>query len=55
MAKFTRFDPRNKKRNKHKQKSKDGLNTKRIRYVGKEYEYSEEKDVYTQRDQSRLR
>lgn len=35
MAKYTRFDPRNKKRNKHKVRVKQALNEKKIRYVGK--------------------
>lgn len=30
MAKFKRFDPRNKKANTHKRKSKDAMNRKRI-------------------------
>jgi len=33
MAKFKRFDPRNKKANQHKRKSKDGFQFKRIKFV----------------------
>jgi len=38
MAKYTRFDPRNKKRNKHKNRVKQGLNDKKIHIVGKTYD-----------------
>ena len=41
MAKYTRFDPRNKKRNKHKERVKQGLNDKKIHYVGKQNECRE--------------
>lgn len=34
MAKYTRFDPRNKKRNKHKNRVKFGLNEKKQHDVG---------------------
>jgi hypothetical protein len=33
MAKFTRFDPRNKKANKHKRRAKDGTQFKRIKDI----------------------
>lgn len=42
MAKYTRFDPRNKKRNKHKIRTKLGKNEKRIHYVGSKRERIEE-------------
>ena len=53
MAKYTRFDPRNKKRNKHKDRVKNAMNTKRIHYVGKDSEYESE-DFYTQRELAKL-
>jgi hypothetical protein len=43
MAKFTRFDPRNKKANKNKAKSQDGYSPKRNR-KSKEYESLYEQD-----------
>jgi hypothetical protein len=55
MAKYTRFDPRNKKRNKHKDRVKDALNTKRIHYVGKEKEYDESEDFYSSAELAKLR
>ena len=35
MAKYTRFDPRNKKANQHKRKTKEGSTFKRIKDVEK--------------------
>jgi hypothetical protein len=49
MAKFTRFDPRNKKANQKKRRNKDGDAPKRIRHVTKGKKrnepYSIEKDI----------
>jgi len=43
MAKYTRFDPRNKKRNKHKNRVKFAMNEKKIHDVGKKkYDYEQE-------------
>ena len=41
MAKYTRFDPRNKKRNKHKNRVKQSGSEKKIRFVGKQSELDE--------------
>lgn len=41
MAKYTRFDPRNKKKNRHKQRVKEGYNLPKIHLV--------EKDIKEQR------
>lgn len=43
MAKFKRFDPRNKKADKHKRRTKDGSSFKRIKQV--DYE---KQDIRTQ-------
>lgn len=43
MAKYSRFDPRNKKRNNHKNRVKQGLNEKKLHDVGKpKYEREQE-------------
>lgn len=42
MAKYTRFDPRNKKRNNHKNRVKQALNEKKIHNVGKRNDYEQE-------------
>ena len=45
MAKYSRFDPRNKKRNKHKDMAKNGSRDKRIHLVDKDARYY---DAYEQ-------
>ena len=46
MAKYTRFDPRNKKANKHKQRTKEGSKFKRIKHVETKGKlYHEQKEV----------
>jgi hypothetical protein len=51
MAKFNRFDPRNKKANKHKQKASSGSQFKRIKEVVKKGKaYYETEAVRTQGD-----
>jgi len=47
MAKFRRFDPRNKKANSHKNKSKNGMSFKRIKFIEKKVNY-DEKTIRTQ-------
>lgn len=44
MAKFRRFDPRNKKANTHKRRTKDGYNMKRIHKVR-----ADEKELYDEK------
>lgn len=45
MAKYTRFDPRNKKRNKHKNRVKFAMNEKKIHNVGKNRDYYEQEAI----------
>lgn len=47
MAKYTRFDPRNKKRNRTKIRTKLGLNIKKIHHVGKVKDYDEVESIQT--------
>ena len=47
MAKFRRFDPRNKKANTHKRRAKDG-DFKRMKQVEKQGDYDDEKIVQPQ-------
>jgi len=42
MAKFSRYDPRNKKSGKHKQLTKEGLRFKRIKEPVKKGKYNDE-------------
>lgn len=51
MAKFSRFDPRNKKSGKHKQRVKEGSSFKKIKeLVKKGKKYYESEDFRTQGD-----
>ena len=51
MAKFRRFDPRNKKAGMHKGRTKDGHKFKRIKAVEvKKGKYYESKDIHSQGD-----
>jgi hypothetical protein len=50
MAKFRRFDPRNKKANSHKSKSKSGFFGKKIHKVA-----SDEKELYDESKTEDLR
>jgi hypothetical protein len=51
MAKFSRFDPRNKKSGKHKQRTKDGSQFKKIKsLVKKGKQYYETETLRTQGD-----
>ena len=51
MAKFSRFDPRNKKSGKHKLRTKDGSQFKKIKnLVKKGKKYYESKDFQPQGD-----
>lgn len=51
MAKYSRFDPRNKKRNRHKDMVKNGNRDKRIHLVNKDARYYDtcEQDLRTYR------
>ena len=51
MAKFSRFDPRNKKSGQHKRRAKDGFEFKRIKdLVKKGKKHYESKDFQPQGD-----
>jgi hypothetical protein len=45
MAKYSRFDPRNKKRNKHKERAKNGLGGRKMHLIDSDAKYYDSKNV----------